>query len=249
MNKRARAFIFISALFVCCLFSGCGGAYTGSGLSEESTSPGLGEEKIILSADSVSISEENYEKIKALKAFLRDALIDNPDTDEIEKLRKEARECIGDEWLARKGWEYYLSCVPIILWNYEKNRVEYPEFLLYMFDDRKNGYFIYLSGDTLEWNKLELEQLEFHGYMSTNLEWMKTDSGKKYIWTKADYFTNCFIGEDNIAYGDEGEEEPGDLIEIEGDYYGKFDGNQIGFSIEELTNPANCIKLTLSGGK
>ena len=231
-----KIFMYITLLFICCLFAGCSDTHD---IQEEDVSSGWKEQKIFLSAEHVAISEEDYKKIDKLKTLLRNVLIDHPDTEVIEALGKDARNKIGDVWLAKKGWEYNLSCVPLVAWNYEKNQIDSIITGLILFDDtRENANLMQLG-----W---EGDKLRFDGFETIGLNLLSDNPQKKYLWTKADYYTGCFIGPDNNAYYDSGRKYPSEEIEVQGDYYGKFDCNQIGISIDELTAPSNCIRMVLS---
>lgn len=226
-------------MLICCLLLGCGDVHKNSDSSEEDTMVGWMEEKITLSADSVSISEDDYAEIKGIQKFIRDTLIDNTDTNLLDRLQQDVRELIGEEHLNRDGRVYYLSCVPIISWNYEQNTIDCMETGLYIFNEN-NAYILYIDKESLDKGELSIS-----GLYSMNLTWMKSGNGK-YIWTKADYYTSCFVGADNVGRYEFGEKYPADLMEIIGDYYGKFDDEKIGVSFENLTNLSNCIKVVLS---
>lgn len=240
---KKKIFLFVSVILVCCFFSGCGDSDKKSISSEKNnslekeTSAELWEEKTVISADNVSVTKDDYKEMKRLKAFLRNALIDNPDADKIENLKRKTRELLGDDWLADKGWKYYLSCVPIISWSYENNQIYDIETGLYMFDKKKkNGYLMQLAED----------DLDFDGFVMMNLEWMGDNPKEKYIWTKADFIKSCFIDKDNIAYESIGAVYSDNLLEVTGDYYGRFHVEQIGVSLDELTNLSDCIAWDLS---
>ena len=231
----------ISLLLMCGLLSGCSNESTDSGVSEEKESSAWEEEKLIVEADKVSVSKEDYQKVDELKGFLRETLIENPNEEVIKNLKKQAAEVNRGDSIQKKNWDFYLSCVPIISWGYEKNEIDDTNCGLFMFDKKmKNGFFMHLADSV--WEK----ELEFNGFYTTDLKWMQAKYSPKYIFTKADHYFSCFVGADNRAYWDDGSVADADVIEIKGDYYGKFDADRIGVTIEELTDPSNCISFDLS---
>lgn len=233
MKKIYRVLQIIAlACFVIIVCSGCAGAaYEDEDVT--SMSAAYHHEVPVVEADSVSVPEEEEQKIQRLKRELYNKLVLFSDQKLINTLRQQAREKLGTEWLDRKGWDYYLSCVPVISWNCEKNKMDLTSLALVMFDQsKKNVYLMYLKED----------EIAFSGFETFDWDFMQKHPKRKYVRVRADMITVSFVAEDNIAYWAGGIDQD---IKISGDVFSKLEKKGLAFSMEDITRASNCIKISL----
>ncbi len=222
-------------VLICCVIIACSGC-AGSDYEDEdvtSMSAGYHHEAPVVEADSVSVPAKAVKEIQKLQRELYNKLIVFSDQKLINALRHQAREIIGTEWLDRKGWDYYLSCVPIVGWDCENNKMEVMSPILLMFDEsKKNANLMYLKED----------EIAFSGFETFDWDFMEKHPKRKYVRVRADFVTVSFVAEDNVAYWAGGVDQD---IKIEGDVFSKLEKKGLVFSMEDITRPSNCIKISL----
>ena len=220
-------------VLVCCVIIVCSGCAGSDYEDVTSMSVGYQLEVPVVEADSVSVPAKAVKEIQKLQRELYNKLIVFSDQKLINALRHQAREIIGTEWLDRKGWDYYLSCVPIVGWDCENNKMEVMSPILLMFDEsKKNANLMYLKED----------EIAFSGFETFDWDFMEKHPKRKYVRVRADFVTVSFVAEDNVAYWAGGVDQD---IKIEGDVFSKLEKKGLAFSMEDITRPSNCIKISL----
>ena len=231
-----KKYRLIYILLLLCCAAACSGC-AGSDYEDEdvtSMSAGYHHEVPVVEADSVSVSEEEELKIKDLKRAVYRKLIVFSDQKVIKAMRYKARALMKRaELLDRKGWKWYLSCVPVISWDCEKNKMDLTSLALVMFDkSKKNAYLMYLKED----------EIAFSGFETFDWDFMQKHPKRKYVRVRADMITVSFVAEDNVAYWAGGVDQD---IKIEGDVFSKLEKKGLAFSMEDITRPSNGIKISL----
>lgn len=256
---RWKYVILFSVLILSFLFLSFFDIFRSSGREPE---PAPTEETIILSAENVSVAEEDYQTVERVRSLLRDIMIENPDPDFLQNIEETLMEAITPEvpkadTRPSKVKEYNVSCMPLIAWNYEKNELDTGNSGLIAFDDKqKFTYFLFLDSGTGSFSDVTGgkngdstgDGLFINGSYTMNLELLQKDADKRYLLTKADFWASCLIGEDGIAYAEYSGERD-DTIQLKGDYARKFDLGRIAPNLEEITDPDNCIRISTKRGQ
>lgn len=256
---RWKYVILFSVLILSFLFLSFFDIFRSGGREPEPTPT---EETIILSAENVSVAEEDYLTVERLRSLLRNIMIDHPDPAFLQNIEETLMEAITPEvpkadTRPSKVKEYNVSCMPLIAWNYEKNELDTENSGLIAFDDKqKFTYFLFLDSGTGSFSDVTGgkngdstgDGLSINGSYTMNLELLQKDARKRYLLTKADFWASCLIGEDGIAYAEYSGERD-DTIQLKGDYAGKFDLGRIAPNLEEIVDPDNCIRISTKRGQ
>ncbi len=218
-----------------------------SGGSE--TGPIVTEAPIVLSADNVSVTEEDYQILERQRALVRELLLEHPDADSLQSLKDtfNLNRLMGaDTTSIMEVKEWNVSCIPLLGWNYFRNTPYIiPESGVLVFDDEQK----YTNLVFIEWNDegesgqadaQASQSLKFEGSKTMDYDLLREHAEQRFLWIQADIYSTCFIGEDNVAYNGFNEREH---AVIHGDLAGKFDWDRITVNYKEMMDSDNCIKI------
>ena len=154
------------------------------------------ESPIVLSADSVNLTEEDYAEMEQIRVDIRKQLIEHPDPELYSEIEGRLQFGIGERPI-----KYYVSCIPFLSWNYEKGALAYGENLgIWAFDGKKRdgleSYDVWL----LTMERDEKGKLHVTGSYTQTLDSMEKNPSARYIFIREDLWDSCFLREDGKVY-------------------------------------------------
>ncbi len=203
--------------------------FIGEGQEEE---PLPTDPPIVLSADSINLTEQDYAEMEQIRVDIRERLIDHPDPELYSEIE-------GRLNLVGSPDKYYVSCVPFLSWSYEKGTLAYDGNLgIWAFTDKERaGDFTGFDVFLLVLGRDEQGKLHVTGSYTQTLDSMEKNPSARYILMRSEVeYDSIFLREDGKVYLNDYESE---RMQLQGDLCKRFDWDRMAVRYEEIVNPDN----------
>ncbi|MDE6568437.1 MAG: MerR family transcriptional regulator [Lachnospiraceae bacterium] len=202
--------------------------FIGEGQEEE---PLPTDPPIVLSADVVNPTEQDYVEMEQIRVDIRERLIDHPDPELYSEIE-------GRLNLVGTPDKFYVSCIPFLSWSYEKGTLAYDENLgIWAFDDKKRDGLESNDVFLLSMARDEKGKLHVTGSYTWTLDHMEKNPSARYILMRSEVeYDSIFLREDGKAYLNDYESE---RLQLQGDFCKRFDWDRMAVCYEEIVNPDN----------
>lgn len=191
------------------------------------------EPPIVLSADSVNLTEQDYAEMEQIREDIRERLIEHPDPELYSEIE-------GNLLYNGEDDQYHVSCIPFLGWSYEKGTLAYGDNLgIWAFSDKKApGFDFYL----LTMGRDEKGKLHVTGSYTQFLDSMEKNPSARYILLRIDNdWDSYFLREDGKVYDQNCTKT--EHVKLQGDLCKRFDWDRMAVRYEDIVNPENLAEF------
>ncbi len=232
MRKSYRILLICSLLLTGCAASDQSEVIYND--EDASSDAEFGEEKVDLSTANVQVTEDDYQQIQEIREELKNVILYKKDSKKLSQLidltvTEDDNLKESDLW---SDGSLYLSSIPLIEWDCQKNCINEIKLPLFSKDMSK---FVFLGTDYAD-GKINYE---YGGFESVDVDTWQEHPNRKYALLKAGRFTSCMIDQNNRIYLAE------DHVTVPEHFCDRFDFDLMGASFNQMTASDACVKVDL----